>query len=266
MQVAIQASPLLDLGFLNQPLATNRWPLIMTRRRWIADEVHDNRALLLGANAQHLVRVLRAQVGQQFEIAVNGEVKLGTVVGLSDHRAEFELGEDLRSAPLLDLTLLVSIFKFDRMEWAIEKATELGISNLIPAIARRTDVHLVKAANKRVDRWRRVAHEAAQQSRRISAPEIASPTKLADAIATIAGTKILLAETEQENTLKSRLHRASAPMTLAFGPEGGWTEDEIRHFEAAGWLTASLGSTILRAETAIIAAVAITASELSQSA
>ena len=134
---------------------------------------------------------------------------------------------------------------------------------IVPIIARRTDAHLAKAADKRVDRWRRIAKEAAQQSRRLDVPEIADPEKLAEVIKRISGTRILLAETEQEKTLKSQLQNVSQPVTLAFGPEGGWTEDEIRQFEAAGWATATLGSTILRAETAIIAAVAIAVSEVS---
>jgi len=235
----------------------------MTRRRWIADEVHADRALLLGQNAQHLVRVLRAQVGQEFDVAADGQVRVGKIVSISDDRVEFELREAVAAGPTLDLTLLSSIFKFDRMEWAIEKATELGVARIVPIIARRTDAHLTKAADKRVERWRRIAKEAAQQSRRLDVPEIADPAKLAEAIQKISGTRILLAETELEKTLKSRVQNVSQPVTLAFGPEGGWTEAEIRQFEAAGWATATLGSTILRAETAIIAAVAIAVSELS---
>ena len=235
----------------------------MTRRRWIADEVHADRALLLGQNAQHLVRVLRAQVGQEFDVAADGQVRVGKIVSISDDRVEFELREAVAAGPALDLTLLISVFKFDRMEWAIEKATELGVANIVPIIARRTDAHLAKAADKRVDRWRRIAKEAAQQSRRPDVPEIADPAKLRETIQKISGTRILLAETEQENAFKSQLQNVSQPVTLAFGPEGGWTEDEIRQFEAAGWTTATLGSTILRAETAIMAAVAIAISELS---
>jgi len=234
----------------------------MTRRRWIADEVHADRALLLGQNAQHLVRVLRAQVGQEFDVAADGQIRLGKIVSISDDRVEFELGEAVPGGPILDLTLLVSIFKFDRMEWAIEKATELGVARIVPIVARRTDAHLAQAADKRVDRWRRIAKEAAQQSRRLDVPEIADSEKLPEAIKRISGTRIVLAETELEKTLKSQLQNASQPVTLAFGPEGGWTEDEIRILENAGWLPASLGSTILRAETAIIAAVAVTVSEL----
>ena len=114
-----------------------------------------------------------------------------------------------------------------------------------------------------MERWRRIVKEAAQQSRRLDVPDIADPQKLTEIIPNISGTRILLAETEQEKTLKPQLQNASEPVTLAFGPEGGWTEDEIRQFEAAGWGTATLGNTILRAETAIISAVAITVSELS---
>ena len=236
------------------------------RRRWIADEVHADRALLLGQNAQHLVRVLRAQVGQEFDVAADGQVRVGKIVSIDDSRVEFELREAVAAGPTLDLTLLVSVFKFDRMEWAIEKATELGVARIVPIIARRTDAHLAKAADKRADRWRRIAKEAAQQSRRLDIPEIADPAKLGQTIQQINGTRILLAETEQEKTLKSQLTNVSQPVTLAFGPEGGWTEDEIRQFEAAGWATATLGSTILRAETAIIAAMAIAVSELSSTA
>ena len=150
--------------------------------------------------------------------------------------------EAVAAGPALDLTVMISIFKFDRMEWAIEKATELGVAKIVPIIARRTDAHLAKAADKRADRWRRIAKEAAQQSRRPDVPEIADPAKLAEVIHKISGAKILLAETEQEKTLKSQLQNVSQPVTLAFGPEGGWTEDEIRQFEAAGWATATLGS------------------------
>ncbi len=235
----------------------------MTRRRWIADEVHADRALLLGQNAQHLVRVLRAQMGQEFDVAADGQVRVGKIVSISDNRVEFELREAVAAGPALDLTLLMSVFKFDRMEWAVEKATELGVAKIVPVLARRTDAHLAKAAEKRVERWRRIAKEASQQSRRVDVPEIADPKKLAEVINRISGTRILLAETEQEKTLKSQLQNVSQPVTLAFGPEGGWTEDEIRQFEAVGWATATLGSTILRAETAIIAAVAIAVSELS---
>src|SRR5208283_1119390 len=111
----------------------------MTRRRWIADEVSNNRAALTGEHAEHLIRVLRAQVGQEFDIAADDIVRRGRIVSIEAGRVEFELGEEVPAPVLMHVTLLLAVFKFDRMEWAIEKCTELGVSRIVPMIARRTD-------------------------------------------------------------------------------------------------------------------------------
>jgi len=92
----------------------------MTRRRWIADEVSSHHAALTGDHADHLVRVLRARVGQEFDIATGPVVRRGRVLSIEDGRVEFELGEEVPAAPTLNVTLLLAIFKFDRMEWAIK--------------------------------------------------------------------------------------------------------------------------------------------------
>lgn len=238
----------------------------MTRRRWIADEVDGDRAALVGAHAGHLVRVLRARVGQQFEIAAGERVRRGIVANVSDDRVEFSLAEDVEMRSSADVTVLLSVFKFDRMEWAIEKCTELGASRVVPVIARRTDIHLAKAAEKRVERWKRIAVQAAEQSRRAAPPDIASPEKLSlKFLAGFAGVKIVLAESEQELALKDAVAQSSeaGPISVAVGPEGGWTEDELNLFAREHWVSASLGSNILRAETAAIAALAIVMSEIS---
>ena len=93
----------------------------MTRRRWIADEAYENHAALTGNHADHLTRVLRARVGQEFDIATGSVVRRGRVTKIAEGRIDFELGEEIPSAVAVDLTVLLSIFKFDRMEWAIEK-------------------------------------------------------------------------------------------------------------------------------------------------
>ncbi len=237
----------------------------MTRRRWIADEASGHHAALTGDHADHLVRVLRAQVGQEFDIATGTVVRRGRIVSISPGRVEFELGEEVPAAPTADITLLLAVFKFDRMEWAIEKCTELGVSRIVPVIARRTDAHLASAAAKRAERWRRIALQAAEQSRRAAPPEITLPIKLQDAASLTGALRIVLAESEQKTLLRDVLasNPADGKIILAIGPEGGWTEDELQLFDKAGWISASLGSTILRAETAAIAATAVVISELS---
>jgi 16S rRNA (uracil1498-N3)-methyltransferase len=236
----------------------------MTRRRWIADEVSGNRAALVGAHAQHLAQVLRGRVGQEFDIATGESVRRGRIVSVAGDRVEFELGDIIPAASPPSLILLLSIFKFDRMEWAIEKGVELGVSRIIPVAAQRTEPHLVKAAQKRVERWQRIALQASEQSRRASPPEILQPQSLHVAVSAVGGTRIVLAESGEQMMLKDALQTplSAGEVTLASGPEGGWTESELKLFQGAGWIAASLGNTILRAETAVIAAVAITLAEL----
>jgi 16S rRNA (uracil1498-N3)-methyltransferase len=247
----------------------------MTRRRWIADEVSGNCAALVGAHADHLSRVLRARIGQEFDITTGERVRRGRITSIDDSRVEFALGDEVPTPTALQVTLALSIFKFDRMEWAIEKCTELGVAQIVPVIARRTEAHLAAAAAKRVERWQRIARQASEQSRRTARPEIAHPVKLKEAVALPGRTRILLAESEQELQLRDALDRSGdvsptespektrqPDLVLAVGPEGGWTEGEVELFREAGWISVSLGNTILRAETAAIAALAVALSEL----
>jgi 16S rRNA (uracil1498-N3)-methyltransferase len=254
----------------------------MTRRRWIADEVSGNSASLLGEHAAHLARVLRAQIGQEFDIATGNAVRLGKVVSVSEARVEFALGEEIAVQHVADLTLLLAIFKFDRMEWALEKCTEIGVSKIVPLIARRTESHLAAAAAKRHERWQRIARQASEQSRRAEPPEISPPLKFKEALDAInarpgnsgvvqeaaadapavnatgpSAANIVLAESESNIGLRDALPATANRSVLAIGPEGGWTSDELRWFDESGWKTASLGPTILRAETAAIVATAL---------
>jgi 16S rRNA (uracil1498-N3)-methyltransferase len=173
------------------------------------------------------------------------------------------LGDEIPASAIPNVTIALAIFKFDRMEWAIEKCTELGVARIVPVIARRTEAHLVVAASKRWERWQRIAVQASEQSRRASPPDIRPPLKLKEALELLGDLRIVLAESEKTVTLKDALQSSSAgDVVLAVGPEGGWTDAEVEMFCGGGWISASLGSTILRAETAAIAALAIALAEL----
>jgi len=238
----------------------------MTRRRWMADEVAGDTAALVGEHAAHLARVLRAEVGQEFDIATGDEVRRGTITTISNDRVEFALDQlrlpRLRSVALAapTITLALAIFRLDRMEWAIEKCTEIGVARIIPVIARRTDAHLAAAAVKRRERWQRIARQAAEQSRRAAAPEVGAPVKLKeldDVLPAGELTRVVLAESEEETRLGEVLQFKSGEVVLAVGPEGGWASGELSWFFETGWVGASLGETILRAETAAIVATAL---------
>lgn len=234
----------------------------MTRRRWIADEWNASTAALTGEQANHLARVLRAEPGQVYDVVAGGFLHRAEITSVSTTRVEFTLHEELEADAALPIRLYLAIFKFDHMEWAIEKATELGVAEIVPILARRTEKHLSQAAIKRVERWRRIAHEASQQSRRTDVPTLADPTPLKAALTTDTSlTKILLSETEQTTTLLSAVTGAS-DLSLAIGPEGGWTPEEMNLFTEHHWTHVTLGPRILRAETAAIAAIAIASSQL----
>ena len=242
----------------------------MTRRRWMADEVTGDTAALVGEHAAHLARVLRAEVGQEFDIATGEEVRRGTITTISYDRIEFALGAKQHltlSSGAPKITLALAIFKFDRMDWAIEKCTEIGVARIIPVIARRTDAHLASAAVKRRERWQRIVRQASEQSRRSAPPTISVPVKLkdleGDRVRTADALRVVLAESlagsEGDTRLGELLQSQSSgyEVTLAVGPEGGWADGELSWFYEAGWIAASLGETILRAETAAIVATAL---------
>ncbi len=238
----------------------------MTRRRFIADTWTAATATLTGDQAAHLARVLRAEPGQIYDIVAGGFLHRAeiTAVASSPDVVQFKLHEELESDTALPLHLLIAIFKFDHLEWGIEKATELGVARITPILARRTEKHLSQAAGKRVERWRRIALEASKQSRGSSIPEIADPSALKPALAAEQSpTRILLSELEQSTPLATALEGASSPDTaLAIGPEGGWTPEEMQLFREHAWLPVTLGPRILRAETAAIAAIAIASSKI----
>jgi len=242
----------------------------MTRRRWIAEHWDEATATLTGAQAEHLSRVLRAQPGMEAHVVAGGHVFHAEVAAITPQEVRFNLISEIEADPALPITLAISIFKFDHMEWGIEKATELGVAAIAPVIARRTEKHLAQAAEKRVERWRRIALEAAQQSRRSDVPVIHEPIPLAQHVRALSqATRIVLAEQERTTTLRALVEEAlnaasnrMPALELAFGPEGGWAPDEEALFDANGWRAASLGPRVLRAETAAIAALAIVASYL----
>jgi 16S rRNA (uracil1498-N3)-methyltransferase len=239
----------------------------MTRRRFIADTCTPTTATLTGDQATHLARVLRAEPGQIYDVVANGFLHRAEITTVSEAAVHFTLHEELQSDTALPLHLLLAIFKFDHMEWAIEKSTELGISRLTPILARRTEKHLALAATKRVDRWRRIALEASKQSRRTTIPDIADPIPLKQALEQEQSpTRILLSETEQATTLTAALLSARSSnqetdTALAIGPEGGWTPEEMTLFTNHQWQPVTLGPRILRAETAAIAAIAIASAQ-----
>jgi 16S rRNA (uracil1498-N3)-methyltransferase len=235
------------------------------RRRFFVDHFDDGTATVRGDTAEHLGRVLRAEPGQLYELSDGEHVWLGRVerVGLlkrGDNRVEFSLVEPIAvPGPGLHLQLLIALVKFDRFEWCLEKASELGVSEITPLIAARTDKALVAASAKRHARWEKILLESAQQSRRLRPPKIAEAFTPEEAYAaSSAECKLLLSERSDAPAIHDVLQSVTArTAAVSIGPEGGWTDQELVLARAAGFSEASLGQLVLRTETAVLASLAI---------
>ncbi len=212
-----------------------------------------------GEAAHHLGRVLRAERGQLYELSDGQRACLARIETVKRGRIEFSLIEDLPALePTLQTTLLLSVVKFEAFEWALEKATELGVSAIVPVAAARSEKALLAAAPKRADRWKKILLESSQQSRRLGIPVLAPLAKSDCAFASHSeGLNVLLSERASAPPLKSVLEgKRTGAAVLAIGPEGGWTEAEFELAAKHHFDEASLGLLILRTETAVIAALA----------
>jgi 16S rRNA (uracil1498-N3)-methyltransferase len=236
------------------------------RRRFFVEEFAAGTAILRGEAAHHLGRVLRAETGQLYELSDGNCVWLARTESVGRDEVQFSLVESL-PAPVepVRIELLLAVVKFDRFEWALEKATELGVEEIAPLAADRSEKGLLAAARKRAERWKRILAESAQQARRLRIPLLKDAAKPRDAFRTItAQLKLLLSERAGARPLRDVLEPAalekrgdaSARVAIAIGPEGGWTDAEFAAASDCGFVEAALGSNIMRTETAVCAALA----------
>jgi 16S rRNA (uracil1498-N3)-methyltransferase len=238
------------------------------RRRFFVEKFSNGRATLDGAAAHHLGRVLRAEPGQSYELSDGHSVWLGRVDRVNRDAVEFALLEPVAVREShVEITLLLAIVKFERFEWALEKATELGANAIVPLAAERSEKALISAAVKRAERWQRILLESAQQARCLRPPELQPMATPAEGFRAVGGAvKVLLSERSEAPALRKALEEEAGHPNIAgadrvlfalgVGPEGGWTDGEFAAAAAAGFREASLGSNILRTETAVAAGLA----------
>jgi 16S rRNA (uracil1498-N3)-methyltransferase len=236
------------------------------RRRFFVEEFQARSAILRGEAAHHLGGVLRAEAGQLYELSDGQCVWLARTESVGRDEVQFTLVEPLPAqvAPVR-VELLLAIVKFDRFEWALEKATELGADEIAPLVAERSEKGLIAAAGKRAERWKRILAESAQQARRLRIPVLRDAAKPGDAFrASAAPLRLLLSERAGARPLREVFEPVAlmgrndnaARVAIAIGPEGGWTDSEFSSAGDCGFVEVALGTNILRTETAVCAALA----------
>jgi 16S rRNA (uracil1498-N3)-methyltransferase len=239
----------------------------LARRRFFVPAIHAGAAELRGEEARHLARVLRAEPGQLYEISDNQSVWLAEIAEAHGDRVVFRTVEPVPVVELpVQVTLCAALIKFDRFEWLVEKATELGVERIQPVDAARTEKGLFEASRKRSERWVRIARESSQQARRARVPEILPALRFEAALRVESDHRYFLEERTAPAFLRvlPTTPAGAAEVALLTGPEGGWTDCERAAALRAGWQAVSLGPQVLRAETATVAALAIVVSAWSR--
>ena len=230
-------------------------------RRVHVPQLYVGRTELDQAGSRHARDVLRLAVGTEVEVFDDaGGVARGVIEALEPGvtvRVDAIAAHDLRGASVTDITVAAAVPKGDRADWMVEKLSELGVARFVPLATARSVV-LPEGKNKR-DRWARLATESAKQSRRRGVMRIEELTKLSDAIASAAAgaRAIVLSTAADAKPLLDALADVPPSAVLFIGPEGGWTDDELRLFQQHGVVAVKLTDTILRVETAALVAAAV---------
>lgn len=229
------------------------------------EAIESNTCIITGTDAHHIQNVLRLKTGEEIMLcnsqgtdyrAVIREISKGHV------RVELTESSPSKTEPDLKVTLLQGLPKASKMETIIQKCVELGIYDIIPITTARTVVRISSGrdAEKKTARWQRISEEAAKQCGRGIIPKVHSPLTFDQAVKSCqAGLKIIFWEEEKSQSLRLILQsQAEKPDSIAIliGPEGGLEEDEVIMAEKHGWVSASLGTRILRTETAGMAVLA----------
>jgi len=233
-------------------------------QRYFAEQsqIKEQQIFLSEEDAHHIGKVMRMASGDLIEVVCpDGKIAECKIENIySDHVVATILNrrEDVRELPI-KVAIASSLLKGEKWEWVIQKGTELGASHFLPFSSSRSVVKWDSGkAEKKVERWRKIAKEASEQSERNRIPEVFSPISFKELLEKSQGytlTVVAYEEKARENekslffSVLEKLNDGDSLLVI-FGPEGGFTKEEIKQFEEAGFSLCGLGPRILRAETA----------------
>jgi 16S rRNA (uracil1498-N3)-methyltransferase len=226
------------------------------------ERITSERIALQSKETRYILTVLRLGPGDEVTVFDGAGNEYRTEITEDEERGIYlTIQEEMRPAreSPLQITLGQALLKGERMKFVIQKATELGVNRITPLVTSRT-IPLVEGEREslRIERWQRIAQEAAKQSGRTMVPQIETIRELADFLTQTAGARIMLWEGEP-TPLREVVKKidAQAGITLLVGPEGGFAEEEVTAAQAQGFLVAGMGQRVLRAETATLSILSI---------
>ena len=228
--------------------------------RFFTTEIQSNTAVVRGDDVKHIAKVLRLRAGDAVQLCDgNGRECEAAIDSISQNAVTLvtEPWRAAKSEPQVKITLFQCLPKAGKMETIIQKCVELGACGFVPVQSERCVVVLKPPYEGRIERWQRVSEEAAKQSRRGVIPNVQTPVALDKLDFSGYDTVLAAYENEQTVTLKTALHaRCGKTVAIVIGPEGGFSDAEIETLKEKGAVSVSLGTRILRTETAGMAMTA----------
>lgn len=212
-----------------------------------------------GPRFHHLIRVLRVRAGERLELFDGrGTVFPAEVEQVDTDAATLKVGPGVPQPVAPGITIVQGLPKAEKLEWVLQKGTELGAAAFAPVFTERCVVKPSGREDAKVQRWQKIAEEAARQSGRADVPTVLPPRPLLDAVRALApGTRVLVLDEEEEERSLSSAAGEGGPLALVIGPEGGLARSEVQALAALGALGVTLGRRVLRTETAALAALAV---------
>lgn len=217
-------------------------------QRYFSNNKKDNLLLLSDNDIYHIFTVMRMKDKELIEVVYNHELYI-CEINVNEKNNAFIIKKDKTTSNLLNITLVIPVLKEQKMDLILQKATELGVSNIIPVITERSIVKVDGKEDKKIERWTKICREASEQSKRLNIPNIFNVMKLKDL--EIDGLKMVCSTLEKDNTLKKFLQNNTMydKITIVAGPEGGLSLNEEKLLVSKGFSAVSLGHLIMRIET-----------------
>ncbi len=228
--------------------------------RFFIDGAADGRAYITGADALHIAKALRMRPGEAMTLCDGKGTDFdGVLETVTDRQVTVRItaSRPSQAEPTLAVTLYQGLPKGDKMDWIVQKAVELGVTAVVPVATRRSVARLEGKADKKQERWQRIAAEAAGQCGRGILPAVERPLSWSQALSRLSEEPALVFYEGGGQPLRELVTPSTRRLSVFVGPEGGFDPEEIDAFRRQGGGVATLGPRILRCETAPLAALTL---------
>lgn len=220
---------------------------------------NNNEFVLSKEDSYHITKVMRYSIGSKIEVVSNEVLYLAEITGIVPTVIAKKVDIINDSINKLNITIAQSLVKEQKMDYILQKGTELGVSGFIPLIVERSVVKLNDKENKKIERWSTIVKEASEQSKRLDIPKILNPCNIKELTKLDYDYRILCSVNEVSKSIKTVLSNISISdrILIVVGPEGGFTKDEEQELINNGFISVSLGDRVLRTETASLFVLSI---------